>query len=47
MSARTQAMHDPAFFKQDSATVTAANQALAALQTELDAAYVRWQELEN
>jgi len=47
MAARTQAMHDPAFFKQDSATVTAANQALAALQAELDAAYARWQELEN
>jgi ATP-binding cassette subfamily F protein uup len=47
IAARTQAMHDPAFFKQDSAAVTAANQALAALQAELDTAYARWQELEN
>jgi ATP-binding cassette subfamily F protein uup len=44
---RTQAMHDPAFFKQDSAAITAANQTLAALQAELDAAYARWQELEG
>ncbi|HZP68000.1 MAG TPA: ATP-binding cassette domain-containing protein [Rudaea sp.] len=47
IAARTAAMHDPAFFKQDSATITAANQALAALQSELDAAYARWQELES
>jgi ATP-binding cassette subfamily F protein uup len=46
IAARTRAMHDPAFFKQDSATITAANQSLAALQAELDAAYARWQELE-
>jgi len=43
---RTKAMHDPAFFKQDAAAITAANQALAALQAELEAAYARWQELE-
>jgi len=47
IAARTQAMHDPAFFKQDAAAITAANQALAAMQAELDAAYVRWQELET
>jgi ATP-binding cassette subfamily F protein uup len=46
IAARTEAMHDPAFFKQDGAAITAANQALAALQAELDAAYARWQELE-
>ncbi|MBS0487917.1 MAG: ATP-binding cassette domain-containing protein, partial [Proteobacteria bacterium] len=46
IAARTQAMHDPAFFKQDAAAITSANQALAALQSELDAAYRRWQELE-
>jgi ATP-binding cassette subfamily F protein uup len=44
---RTQAMHDPAFFRQDGAAITTANQALAALQAELDAAYQRWQELEG
>ncbi|HMM57770.1 MAG: ATP-binding cassette domain-containing protein [Xanthomonadales bacterium PRO7] len=46
IAARTQAMQDPAFFRQDAAAITAANQALAALQIELDAAYGRWQELE-
>jgi ATP-binding cassette subfamily F protein uup len=46
IATRTQAMHDPTFFKQDGAAITAANQALAALQAELDAAYARWQELE-
>ncbi|HSN01417.1 MAG TPA: ATP-binding cassette domain-containing protein, partial [Rudaea sp.] len=46
IAARTQAMHDPAFFKQDGGTITLANQELAALQAELDAAYARWQELE-
>ncbi|MBS0557151.1 MAG: ATP-binding cassette domain-containing protein [Proteobacteria bacterium] len=47
IAARTQAMHDPAFFKQDGGVITAANQALAAQQAELDAAYARWQELEG
>jgi ATP-binding cassette subfamily F protein uup len=47
IAARTAAMHDPAFFKQDGAAITAANQALATFQTELDAAYARWQELEG
>jgi ATP-binding cassette subfamily F protein uup len=47
IAARTQAMHDPSFFKQDSAAITGANQALAALQAELDAAYARWQKLEG
>jgi ATP-binding cassette subfamily F protein uup len=47
IATRTQAMHDPSFFRQDSATITGANQALAALQAELDAAYARWQELEG
>ena len=44
---RTQSMHDPAFFKQANAAIVAANGALSALQSELDAAYSRWQELEN
>jgi len=47
IAARTQAMHDPAFFKQDSAAITAANQILAARQAELDTAYARWQELDG
>ena len=47
IAARTQTMHDPAFFRQESASITAANQALAALQAELDAAYARWQELDG
>ena len=44
---RTQAMHAPDFFRQEAATIVAANQALAGLQAELDAAYSRWQELEG
>jgi ATP-binding cassette subfamily F protein uup len=39
-------MHDPGFYKQDPAAIAAANQALTALQSGLDAAYARWQELE-
>jgi ABC transport system ATP-binding/permease protein len=44
---RTAAMGDPAFFQQDSAAITAANEALAALQAELDDAYARWEALEG
>ncbi|OZB61306.1 MAG: ABC transporter ATP-binding protein [Lysobacterales bacterium 14-68-21] len=44
---RTAAMSDPAFFRQDSAAVTAANEALAKTQAELDAAYARWSELDG
>ena len=47
IAARTQDMHDPAFFRQDSTAILVANQALAALQAELDAAYLRWQALEG
>ncbi len=47
IATRTRTMHDPAFFKQDGAAITAANHALAALHAELDAAYARWQELEG
>ena len=47
IAARTQDMHDPGFFRQDSTTILAANQALAALQAELDAAYLLWQALEG
>ncbi|MGN2242388.1 ATP-binding cassette domain-containing protein [Frateuria sp. GZRR33] len=44
---RTSAMNEPAFFQQDSATIVQANEALAKLQTELDAAYARWSELDG
>jgi len=44
---RTEAMHDPAFFRQDNGAIVAANAALATLQQELDAAYARWQALEG
>ena len=47
IAARTQAMHDPAFFKQGGDAIAAANADLAALQSELDAAYARWQTLEG
>ena len=47
IAARTEAMHDPGFYKQDAAAITTANQSLATLQAELDAAYQRWQALEN
>jgi len=47
IAARTAAMNDPAFFKQDSAAILAANTELAKLQAELDHAYARWQALES
>jgi ATP-binding cassette subfamily F protein uup len=47
IAARTQAMQDPAFFRQDNAVIVAANAELAALQAELDAAYQRWQTLDS
>jgi ATP-binding cassette subfamily F protein uup len=47
VAARTQAMHDPAFYKQDAAAIAAAGAAMTALQAELDAAYARWQALDG
>ncbi len=47
IAARTQAMHDPAFYKQDAAEIAAAGAAMNALQAELDAAYARWQALDS
>jgi ATP-binding cassette subfamily F protein uup len=44
---RTAAMNEPSFFQQDSAAIVQANETLAALQAELDAAYARWSELEG
>src|SRR5512135_232341 len=47
IAVRTGLMHDPAFYKQDAAAIAAANATIAALQSELEAAYARWQALEN
>src|SRR6185312_6429750 len=47
IAAKGEAMNDPGFFKQDSATITRANDAVAKLQSELDAAYARWSELDG
>ena len=44
---RTAAMHDPGFYQQGSETIVAANDALAALQAELEDAYARWERLEG
>ncbi|MBZ0086729.1 MAG: ATP-binding cassette domain-containing protein [Thermomonas sp.] len=47
IAARTEAMNAPAFFQQDSAAIVSANDTLAALQAELDAAYARWEALDG
>ena len=47
IAARTQAMHEPAFYKQDATAIAAAGAAMAKLQSELDAAYSRWQALDS
>jgi ATP-binding cassette subfamily F protein uup len=47
IAARSIAMNDPAFFQQDNANIVKANEALAALQAELDSAYARWSELDG
>ncbi|MGA7436804.1 MAG: ATP-binding cassette domain-containing protein [Luteibacter sp.] len=44
---RTEAMHDPKYYQQDAATITRGNDELAKLQTELDAAFARWEALEG
>lgn len=41
------AMNEPAFFQQDGDAIAQANQALVALQAELDAAYAHWAELDG
>ena len=46
IATRSEAMNDPAFFQQDSATIVKANEALAVVQAELDGAYARWSELD-
>jgi len=47
IAARTLAMNDPAFYKQDAAAIAAAGAALTSLQADLDSAYARWQELDR
>jgi ATP-binding cassette subfamily F protein uup len=47
IAARTAAMSDPAFFAQDGSAIVQANEKLAALQAELDAAYAQWAELDG
>jgi ATP-binding cassette subfamily F protein uup len=46
IASRTQAMNDPKFFQQDSAAIVRANEEIARLQAELDAAFARWEALE-
>jgi ABC transport system ATP-binding/permease protein len=43
----TQAMADPAFFRQEQAKIQATNAEIAARQAELQAAYARWEQLEG
>ena len=47
IAARTAAMQDPAFYRQEAGVQQHANAELAARQAELDAAYARWSELEG
>jgi ATP-binding cassette subfamily F protein uup len=47
IAAQTAAMNDPAFFQQDRSAIVQASTTLAALQTDLDAAYAHWAELEG
>ena len=47
IAAKTAAMNDPGFYQQDNAAIVRANDALSAVQAELDAAYARWSELDS
>jgi ATP-binding cassette subfamily F protein uup len=47
LAARTEAMDEPGFYRQDAAAVNAANKPLAELQAELDTDYARWQALDD
>jgi ATP-binding cassette subfamily F protein uup len=47
IAARSAAMQDPAFYRQDAAAQQRANAELAAQQAELDAAYARWEALDG
>lgn len=47
MAELTECMNEPDFYRQDAETVTRHTAEVESLQTELDAAYNRWEELEN
>ncbi len=47
IAARSAAMQDAAFYKQDASAQQRANAELAAVQAELDAAYARWEALDG
>ena len=47
IAALTAAMAEPAYYQRDGAVIARDNEALAAAQAELDAAYLRWEELEG
>jgi len=46
LEAISTAMADPAFFKQESALITAEQDKMAQYQAELETAFNRWEELE-
>ncbi|MDQ2702801.1 MAG: ATP-binding cassette domain-containing protein [Pseudomonadota bacterium] len=47
VAAMTDAMHHPAFYQRDGAAITAHGIELARVQAELEAAYARWEALEQ
>jgi len=47
LAVMTAAMNEPAFYQQEAAAITGHNTAMAAMQAELEAAYARWESLEN
>ena len=47
IAAHSDAMAEADYFKQESAAITKANEAVAKMQLELDAAYKRWSELDG
>jgi len=47
IAARTAAMQQPEFYRKDAAEILVANTELAARQSELEAAYARWEQLES
>jgi ATP-binding cassette subfamily F protein uup len=47
IAAHGAAMAEADFFKQESAAITRANETVATMQRELDAAYARWTELDS
>ena len=47
IAALTNSMQSPDFYKQDAANITSVNATMAALQSDLDAAYSRWHALDS